>query len=256
MRTATPKLSLNQSAVNINVFGRCVEYHYEVTYLNDHPDKAPLEARFTLPNDDGVTYTHVSATFSSNPVEELIAKIVSKQDALNTYNDAIAEGKTVARAEHTEDGKSISVLFGNVQPDESVRLRVRALTELDSSNVVSVPLGDFKGSIEVSASISVVTSDPMEALLVDSDVAVSLPPSEQGTFQLNHVWKLPRERGTQAINIEICTSSKNLAPAFYVTNFTDGPMTMTAVRFIAPTTTPTTTTTTTEERPKVEEQMT
>ena len=86
----------------------------KLCYMNLSEDNSPIECTFEMPIEQSTTITKLMVQIDDRLVE---AKIKAKEEAKETYNDAIAAGNTAVYAERSgKQNESVTLKLGNLLP--------------------------------------------------------------------------------------------------------------------------------------------
>ena len=92
-------------------------------------DSNPIECTFEFPLDKQTVVSKLIAQIDDKIIE---ATIKEKEEAKQTYNDAIASGSTAVYAERdsTKKEESITLLLGNLLPGQTARIDIQLIRPL------------------------------------------------------------------------------------------------------------------------------
>ena len=92
------KLVLEKTHLFANIENSLAEIHFTTEYKNssDHP----IELLYQFPTDQRFTVTRVKAVIDDR---EILTKIMEKEEAKETYSDAVASGNTAVKVSFDEE---------------------------------------------------------------------------------------------------------------------------------------------------------
>ena len=123
------KLVLEKTHLFANIENSLAEIHFTTEYKNssDHP----IELLYQFPTDQRFTVTRVKAVIDER---EILTKIMEKEEAKETYSDAVASGNTAVKVSFDEEVADIlNINIGQLQPQKSAVITVELISLLSSS---------------------------------------------------------------------------------------------------------------------------
>lgn len=109
-----------------NVKGFTAEITATIEYHNDSEN--PIEAMYVMPLDEEAAVCSFQATIDGS--RTIVAEVKDKQEALDTYDDAIASGHVAFLLDESESSDIFLINVGNLPPKTSAMVEVTFVTQL------------------------------------------------------------------------------------------------------------------------------
>ena len=120
------KIPLKSIKIHVNVHGFTADVTATMDYTNEE-DK-PIEAIYIFPLDEQAAVCGFQATIDDRTI---VAEIQEKQEARDTYDDAISSGHSAFLLEESDESSDIfQVSVGNLPPKKSATVKLSFVTEL------------------------------------------------------------------------------------------------------------------------------
>ena len=117
-------LPLQKIGIDAKIEGAFATVDLDLIYLNPSHDTT-LEACYEFPLEKTTLLSKLTAEINGKTIE---AEVRSKETAKEKYDDAMASGHAAVLAERdTEKKESMTIRLGNIQPDQTARLRITLL---------------------------------------------------------------------------------------------------------------------------------
>lgn len=121
-------LPLRGAKITATVRDIVADISLELRFINDTPNA--VEALFRLAVDQGVVYYFEALTSDGKKVK---AEVKEKEEAFNTYDDAIASGHGAFLVEKTKEIRdAFQVTLGNMLPNREVVVTVKYISTLET----------------------------------------------------------------------------------------------------------------------------
>ena len=191
---SSERVPLKSIKNRVSVRGFTAEVTATLEY-NNHEEN-PIEAIFVCPLDEQAAVCGFQATIDGRTI---VAEVQGKQEARDTYDDAISSGHSAFLMEESDSSSDIfRISVGNLPPQKSAIVEVRFVTALEvqaEGEVVFVlpsvlnPRYDPSGRSEVGSSAFPVVAEPYTfafelTVISESEIKEITSPSNPITVQL------------------------------------------------------------------------
>jgi Ca-activated chloride channel homolog len=112
----------------------------QLTFINVCDDK-PIECTFEFPLEDSTVVTKLVISIDDRTIE---AQIKAREEAKEKYDDALASGNTAVFAERDDKLSKITLLLGNLPPNQTAVVNLQMIKPLRISG------GAFEFALPVS----------------------------------------------------------------------------------------------------------
>lgn len=120
------KVPLESIEIQVDVQGFTAHVLATMKYTNK--DENPIEAIYIFPLDEQATVCGFQATIDGRTI---VAEVQEKQEARDTYDDAISSGQSAFLLEESDESSDIfQISVGNLPPKKEAIIELRFVTEL------------------------------------------------------------------------------------------------------------------------------
>ena len=105
---------LKKAEIKCKIEGAIAMVNIDLTYVNFHKEN-PIECTYILPVEDQTLISSFRAAIGDKVVN---SKVVSEENAVEKYEDAIASGKFAIMVQRrTKNSESMTIKLGNLMPE-------------------------------------------------------------------------------------------------------------------------------------------
>lgn len=105
-------LPLIAVAIKAQIRGSMATTEFQLSYINPHKEN-PLECSYTFPSDKMTVLAKFEASIDDRVIN---TKVTEKQEAKETYENAIAGGNAAVFVEREKNDEVIAIRLGNLLP--------------------------------------------------------------------------------------------------------------------------------------------